>query len=153
MTTRQPPRRSGSEQASQPSPSTTISRPGDATARLTGQQEGHSDELARLAPAASGSASASGSPLECSWVWARSDEHARQLDGIARCQVCCTSACEDPLRCCNVPPKVGTCSDVAAQTPTPSPHGLIAGLALRLVVAAMALWRRTGARGGRNERF
>lgn len=56
--------------------------------------------------------------------------------------VCCTSRCDGPLERCDVPPDVGTCTNVVAPAPALSPSGIWIGIGTLLAVAAAALWRR-----------
>lgn len=56
--------------------------------------------------------------------------------------VCCNSACTDPLTKCNLPGQVGTCASAAAEAPTLTPWGLIAGLVLLAGSGVWAIRRR-----------
>ena len=56
--------------------------------------------------------------------------------------VCCNEPCAGPDQICNLQGSVGTCTDVAAPAPTTSRTGLLIGLGLLVVIAAVALWRR-----------
>ena len=56
--------------------------------------------------------------------------------------VCCDTACTDPLTRCNLAGQVGTCASAAAEAPTLTPWGMIAGLVLLAGTAAWAIRRR-----------
>jgi MYXO-CTERM domain-containing protein len=56
--------------------------------------------------------------------------------------VCCDTACTDPLMRCNLPGQVGTCASAAAEAPTLTSWGTIAGLVLLATTAAWAIRRR-----------
>jgi hypothetical protein len=60
--------------------------------------------------------------------------------------VCCTSACDGPLESCRVPPNIGVCTSQAAPAPAVSRLGLLIGLAVLLLVGAVAMLRRTPGR-------
>ena len=56
--------------------------------------------------------------------------------------VCCDTACTDPLKRCNLPGEVGTCSSPAATAPALTPWGLLIAAALLASVGAFALRQR-----------
>lgn len=59
--------------------------------------------------------------------------------------VCCDTACDQPLRQCNLPGQVGTCASTAATAPTASRTGLLLMLGA-LVGTALAAFRARRAR-------
>jgi MYXO-CTERM domain-containing protein len=60
--------------------------------------------------------------------------------------ICCDTACTDPSMRCNLAGQVGTCASTAAEAPTLTPWGLVAGLVLLAGTAAFALRRRSSKR-------
>jgi len=56
--------------------------------------------------------------------------------------VCCDTACTDPLMRCNLAGQFGTCASTAAEAPTLTLWGLVAGLVLLAGTTAFAIRRR-----------
>jgi hypothetical protein len=60
--------------------------------------------------------------------------------------VCCDTACDQPLQQCNLPGQVGTCASDAAAAPTLTPWGLLGASLVLAGIAGLALRRRMWSR-------